>query len=82
MNEHPNKHIRAALDYALSHGWTLRKAGARAHIWGRICCPQHDREGCQFSVFSTPRVPEDYARWIRRAVDRCPHVGGTDDEDV
>ena len=32
--DHPNKHIREAVQYALSSGWTLRKAGPRAHTWG------------------------------------------------
>ena len=35
MNDHPNKHIREAVD----HGWRLRKAGPRAHIWGLLFCP-------------------------------------------
>ena len=74
MNDHPNKHIREAVDFALQRGWTLRKGGARAHIWGRLYCPRRDREGCQFSVFSTPRVPERHAQWIRREVNRCPHA--------
>ena len=32
MADHPNKHIRAAIEYANSNGWTLRKVGARAHF--------------------------------------------------
>ena len=40
MNDHPNKEIRAAIDYALSHGWRLIKAGPRAHVWGRLLCRQ------------------------------------------
>jgi len=47
MNDHPNKHIRDVVDYALEHGWTLRKAGSRAHAWGRLFCPRRDREGSQ-----------------------------------
>ena len=39
MAHHPNKHIRAAVEYAEQRGWTLRKAGARAHVWGRLYCP-------------------------------------------
>jgi len=31
MNDHPNKHIREAVAYALEHRWRLRKAGPRAH---------------------------------------------------
>ena len=73
MNDRPNKHIRAAVDYAIERGWTLKKAGPRAHIWGTLYCPQRNREGCWRTVYSTPRVPEAHARDIRRAVDRCPH---------
>ena len=73
MNDHPNKHIRAAVDYALDHGWRLRKAGPRAHIWGLLLCRHDARDGCRQQVFSTPRVPENHAARIRRVVDRCPH---------
>lgn len=46
--DHANKHIREALDYAESKGWTVRKSGPRAHAWessavvtGIVCaaCP-------------------------------------------
>ena len=73
MNNHKNKHIRAAVDYALEHGWRLVLAGPRAHIWGKLYCPQHDRTGCDQAVYSAPRVPEWHAEDIRRAVDCCPH---------
>ncbi|MDA1053278.1 MAG: hypothetical protein O3C40_22735 [Planctomycetota bacterium] len=73
MADHPNKHIRAAIEYAEDNGRTLRKAGARAHIWGRLYCPQRDRDGCATAIYSTPRNAEDHAKDIRRAVDRCPH---------
>lgn len=73
MNDHPNKHIRAAVDYALSKGWRLVKSGARAHAWGRLYCPAGVRGGCTITVYSTPRVPEHHARYIRRRVDDCPH---------
>ena len=73
MNNHKNKHIRAAVDYALEHGWRLVLAGPRAHIWGKLYCPQHDRAGCDQAVYSTPRVPEWHAEDIRLAVDSCPH---------
>jgi len=70
---HPNKHIRPAVEYALSHSWTLRKSGPRAHIWGRLYCPRQDRDGCSKAVYSTPKDGEDHAKDIRRAVDRCTH---------
>ena len=70
---HSNKHIREAIRYAESKGWTVAKAGPRAHIWGTLWCPQASREGCRIRVMSTPRNPEKHARDIRRDVDRCPH---------
>ena len=71
--EHPNKHIRAAIRFARSRGWTVEKAGARAHIWGTLWCPRRARDGCRIRVMSTPRNPERHARDIWRDVDRCPH---------
>jgi hypothetical protein len=73
MNDHPNKHIRDAVDYAIGNGWRLVKSGPRAHAWGRLYCPAQTRGGCIISVYSTPRVPENHARYIRRRVDACPH---------
>lgn len=33
MSRHPNKEIRAAVDYMIAGGWTVVKAGG--HAWGR-----------------------------------------------
>ena len=73
VDEHPNRYIREAIAYAVRNGWTLRKSGPRAHTWGLLYCPQADRTGCLRAIYSTPRHPEDHAKDIRRAVDRCPH---------
>jgi hypothetical protein len=73
MADHQNKHIREALRLAESLGWSVEKAGARAHVWGTAWCPHHEREGCRVRIMSTPRNPEAHARDIRRAVERCPH---------
>jgi hypothetical protein len=70
---HPNKHIHEAICYALDRGWTFRKSAPRAHAFGRLYCPANVGGGCQISVYSTPRSPENHARHIRREVDRCPH---------
>jgi hypothetical protein len=71
---HPDKHIEAAIAYAELNGWEVRKSPARAHAWGRLLCAFHDRDGCVVSVWSTPKVAENHARAIIRAVDRCPHI--------
>lgn len=73
MADHPNKHIRVAIEYAEGRGWTMVKAGPRAHIYGTLYCPLRTRDGHHFHVYSTPRHPEIHARRIRRAVDYCDH---------
>lgn len=73
MAEHPNKHIRAAIRYAEENGWEFVKAGPRSHDFGTLYCQHRERDGCIVRVYSTPKHPEDHARWIRRQVDRCPH---------
>ncbi len=70
---HPNKHIRAAIEYAQSRGWRFKKAGPRAHAWGRLYCPHGQRGGGMKSVWGTPQSPEQHARALRRAVDNCSH---------
>ena len=69
--EHPRKEIEAAVAYAESKDWRWRKVSG--HAWGRLLCRFSSREGCQVSVWSTPKNPEAHARDIRRAVDRCAH---------
>jgi hypothetical protein len=59
-------------------GW--RFVRTKGHGWARLLCPLGTREGCQISVWSTPRNPEGHAKGIRRNIDRCGH--GEDDEDV
>jgi hypothetical protein len=66
---HPNKHIRAALEYADEKGWRFIKS--HGHAFGRILCG-HGHGDCQMSIWSTPRNPENHAKAIRRKVDSCP----------
>lgn len=68
---HKNKHIRAAVKYALDKGWALRMS--KGHAWGRLYCPCGQRGGCLISVASTPRNPADHADYIRHQVDACSH---------
>jgi hypothetical protein len=69
---HPNKHIEAAIQFAESLGWEVQIS--QGHAWGRLYCPEHSREGCIISIWSTPRVPEHHARLIRKLVRQCPHT--------
>jgi hypothetical protein len=75
---HPNKEIEDAVQYAERKGCRFVKG--RGHGWGRLLCPFNTREGCQVSIWSTPRNPEGHAKSIVRAVNRCAHGGG--DENV
>ena len=77
---HPNKEIEAVIREAEASGWRVVKAGKSAHAWGRLLCQEGSRQGCQISIWSTPRSPENHAKQIRRAVARCPHTGGENEE--
>lgn len=76
---HPDEEVEAAVRQAEALGWIWRPQGH----WGRLYCPQHDREGCQIGVNGTPRNAGNHARQILRAINRCPHgAGENDDGDV
>lgn len=78
---HPNKEIEAAVRYAESMGWKLYLSPG--HAWGHLLCPLNTRKGCRVPVWSTPRSPENHAKGIMRAIDRCPECHGVlDDEDL
>jgi hypothetical protein len=69
---HPNKHIEDAVQHAESLGWRVH--ASNGHAWAIISCPFGERGGCGTSVWSTPKVPENHARHIRRDVDKCPQA--------
>lgn len=73
-DKHPDKEIRAAIEYAISQGWTVRKGGGSADCWGILRCPMNSRDCrcgqfCSMSVWGTPKVPVHHAAAIRRTVD-------------
>lgn len=70
MKKHPDKHIRAALEYAQSCGWVIVPAGGSAHAFCRLKCVR-GHAGHMMSVWSTPKSPENHARQIRRKIDEC-----------
>lgn len=76
LPRHPNKEIRAAIEYAASKGWRIEKAGPGAHVWGRALCPERSRDGHIFNIHSTPRNPQNHARKLRRYVEMCMHTPG------
>lgn len=74
---HKNKHVEAALKYAESQGWSVvPTAGGSAHPWATVKCPYNKRTcrggiWCLFGVWGTPASPEDFAKKIIKAVDKC-----------
>ena len=71
MKEHPDKHIRAAIDYALKHGWLFIAGGKSAHCFGRLQCGTAEHRDHMMSIWSTPAVPLHHARQIMRMVESC-----------
>lgn len=74
---HPDKEVERAIQYAERKGWRVVKRSG--HAWGRLRCPFADRNGCQVSVWSTPRNAGAHARQIMMGVDKCSHAEGDDD---
>ena len=76
---HNNKHVQAAVEYALARNWSLEPG--KGHCWGTLRCPHNDRacrcgRFCRFSVWSTPQNPENHAKDIIRRVDGCMYENG------
>lgn len=68
MKKHTNKEIRAAIEYALKHGWRFEEC--RGHAFGRLYCGEGHKEH-SMSVWSTPKNTENHAKQIKRMVDKC-----------
>jgi hypothetical protein len=79
---HPNKEIEAAVTHAEDAGWTW--IAGKGHAWGLLLCPWNDKDCrcgtfCRFSIWSTPRSPENHARMIVRLVNGCVRLAETTD---
>ena len=66
-----NKHIQAAIDYAILKGWTFKKSSGQAKCYGRLTCSNPGHKDHIMSVNQTPRVPEHHASMIKRKVNKC-----------
>ena len=71
--KHKNKEVRFAIEYAISNGWRLERARGKGQVWGKLYCSLRSREGCRFTIYGTPAIPEAHAKDLRRTIDRCIH---------
>ncbi|PWC15689.1 hypothetical protein B4923_00810 [Brenneria roseae subsp. americana] len=69
MKKHPNKHIQAAIEYALAQGWRFHPSNG--HAFGRLICGTQNHHDHMMSIWSTPSNPENHAKQICRKVDSC-----------
>lgn len=69
---HPIKEIEAVIAEAEEKGW--RVVISHGHAWGKLYCPFASRDGCWWSVWSTPKNPENFAQKLRRLVAKCAHM--------
>lgn len=53
--KHTNKHIEAAIEYALENGWKYIETGKSAHAFCILRCTQGHTEH-SMSVYSTPNL--------------------------
>lgn len=58
------------------------ETGKSSHACGRLLCPETSRFGCQISIWSTPRNPENHAKQIIRTIKKCEHGDINNDEDL
>jgi len=70
---HPKKPIEFAIQEAETRGWRVVIANGYSHPWCRLHFPLPERTGHHISVSSNPRVPEDQASKIYRAIKNCEH---------
>ncbi len=69
----PAKEILVAIRELEAAGWRIRLTHGHGHAYAMAYCPGGAR-GCRpFMINSTPRVAENEAARMRRALTKCPH---------
>lgn len=73
MKKHPNKHVQAAIEYAIENGWVWVTAGNSSHTFCKLRCGNavDEHKTHMMSVWSTPKVMEVHAKQIIRKVNHC-----------
>ena len=68
---HPSKDIEAVVDEAVRNGWRFVETGSNS--WGKLHCPEASRNGCAIVIWSTPKNPGNFAKKLRREIQKCAH---------
>ncbi|HUR23917.1 MAG TPA: type II toxin-antitoxin system Phd/YefM family antitoxin [Acidimicrobiales bacterium] len=58
---HPKKDVEQALRFAEERGWTVSPT-AGGHRWGEMICGHGGRNGCRYSIWSTPKNRGSHAQ--------------------
>lgn len=72
MKEHPDKHIRAAIEYARTRGWIFIAGGKSAHCFGRLRCGTANHREHMMSIWSTAAVQRRRLGLIIRSANYDP----------
>lgn len=64
---HPKKEVHEAVDELRKADWEVELR--TGHAWAVAKCPYGC---CMVSIWSTPQVPGNHARQLRRSLERCP----------
>jgi hypothetical protein len=72
---HQKKEIEDAIQAAIDSGWRYQESGSSSHCWGTLLCPEASIDGHKFIVSSTPKNSGNHAKKIRKAVEKCIHIG-------
>ena len=80
--KHTSKEIEAVIQELEELGWDLIEG--KGHAWGILRCPANDKdcrcgEFCQMSVWSTPKISQQFAKRIRQKALACVKLQKNDE---
>ena len=61
--KHPNKEIRAAVEYAKLNGWIFEKSDKSSHAWAIMKCPYNDQH-C-LSIFYSSNLSSSQCIYLK-----------------
>ena len=72
-SKHPDKDVEAAIQYAESNRWEVKKGGH----WGMLYCPYNDSDcrcgtRCKAGVWGSPKNASNHAKQLKEVVPEAP----------